>query len=152
MSLRDARSKMSKSDPSDQTRIALDDPPDAVRQKLRRAKTDAHAHLSYEPDTRPEVANLLELYAGLLGPHVAASSIPARVGEKTTLAAFKADLADLAIATLDPIRRRLTELRADPAYVTSVLAAGTEHARTRARAKLAEVYTAVGLREPTPSG
>ena len=144
MSLRDGRSKMSKSDPSDQSRINLDDAPDAIRQKIRRAKTDTHAHISYEPETRPEVANLLEIHAALRGAGATAADLPAHL-QGAGMAAFKADLTDLVIARLDPIRRELERLRADPAYVDAVLADGTRRARARARTKLDAVQRAVGF-------
>ena len=153
MSLRDGRSKMSKSDPSDQSRINLDDSAEAIQQKIRRAKTDSHAHITYEPEARPEIANLLEIYAGLLASPTAASPSAAEVAvdvahRRLTMAAFKAELTELAVSRLGPIRRRLELLRQDPAHVEAVLADGAHRARERASQKLRQVHRALGLAAP----
>jgi len=150
MSLRDGRSKMSKSDPSDQSRINLDDSPEAIQLKLRRAKTDAGAQITYEPDTRPEVANLLEIYSALSGDGTDAAALAARLGPSTTMAQFKADLADLVIQRLAPIQQELARLRQDPGYVDTVLSTGCDRARALATAKLREVKRALGLDRDAP--
>ena len=146
MSLRDGRSKMSKSDLSDQSRINLDDSPDAITQKLRRAKTDAEATLTYDPDRRPEVSNLLEIYAGLaMGGTASGADAAAQLGPAMPMSQFKRELADVVVARVEPIRRELERLRQDPAFLDGVLREGAARARSRAQPKLQAVYRALGL-------
>ena len=142
MSLRDGRSKMSKSDGSDYARINLTDDADTIALKIKRAKTDSEPGLSFDPARRPEAANLLSIYAAL-----AAEPVERVVAEHTGMgfAAFKGKLADLAIETLGPIAQRMRELQADPAHIDGVLADGAERARDIADAKLAEVRRIMGL-------
>src|SRR5690606_22556480 len=71
MSLRDGTKKMSKSDPSDYARIHLDDSDEAIQAKIRKAKSDALAGLSYDPEMRPEASNLLAIYSAVSGEPVA---------------------------------------------------------------------------------
>jgi tryptophanyl-tRNA synthetase len=66
-SLRDGTKKMSKSDPSDQSRIHIKDDKDLIYQKFKRAKTDSIAEITYDPESRPEVANLLNIYSSFSG-------------------------------------------------------------------------------------
>ena len=144
MSLRDGTAKMSKSDPSDASRINLIDGDDLIAQKVRKARTDT-APL---PETmaaladRAEARNLVTIYAALAGTTPAAVlSDFAGQGFGT----FKPALADLAVATLSPIRERLTRLLADRTSVAAVLQAGAERARTLAALTLRAAQTAVGL-------
>ena len=142
MSLRDGRSKMSKSDGSDYARINLTDDADTLALKIKRAKTDSEPGLAFDPERRPEAANLLSIYAALAG-----EPVERVVAEHTGMgfAAFKAKLADLAIATLGPIAERMRELQADPGYIDGVLADGAERARSIADDNLAEVRRIMGL-------
>ena len=142
MSLRDGRSKMSKSDGSDYARINLTDDADTLALKIKRAKTDSEPGLAFDPERRPEAANLLSIYAALAG-----EPVERVVAEHTGMgfADFKGKLADLAIATLGPIAQRMRELQADPAYIDGVLAHGAERARGIADTNLAEVRRIMGL-------
>ena len=142
MSLRDGRSKMSKSDGSDYARINLTDDADTLALKIKRAKTDSEPGLAFDPERRPEAANLLSIYAALAG-----EPVERVVAEHTGMgfAAFKGKLADLATATLGPIAERMRELQADPGYIDGVLADGAERARAIADANLAEVRRIMGL-------
>ena len=142
MSLRDGRSKMSKSDGSDYARINLTDDADTLALKIKRAKTDSEPGLAFDPERRPEAANLLSIYAALAG-----EPVERVVAEHTGMgfADFKDKLADLAIATLGPIAQRMRELQADPAYIDGVLAHGAERARSIADTNLAEVRRIMGL-------
>ena len=142
MSLRDGRSKMSKSDGSDYARINLTDDADTLALKIKRAKTDSEPGLAFDPERRPEAANLLSIYAALAGEPVE-RVIAEHTG--TGFAAFKGKLADLAIETLGPIAQRMRELQADPAYIDGVLADGAERARNIADTNLAEVRRIMGL-------
>jgi tryptophanyl-tRNA synthetase len=144
MSLRDASAKMSKSNPSDMTRVNLHDSDDEIAQKFRKAKTDPEPL----PDTveglegRPEARNLVTIYGAL------ADMSPAAVIEQYAgqgFGQFKPALADLAVAKLGPIRDRLLRLLDDRAEVIRVLERGAERARTIAGPVLREAQDAMGL-------
>ena len=144
MSLRDGTKKMSKSDPSDYSRINLTDDADSIAQKIRKAKTDPAAL----PDdwaaleNRPEAENLLSIYAALARiPREAA--LAEFAGE--SFAPFKARLADLAVATLSPIADRLNHLLADTASLDYLIADGTARARAIATPTLKAVEQIVGF-------
>ncbi|RIX32672.1 tryptophan--tRNA ligase [Sphingomonas edaphi] len=145
MSLRDGASKMSKSDPSEASRIHLTDSDDVIAQKLRKAKTDPEP-LPDDPELlagRPEARNLVGIMAAVTGES------PAAVLQRFSgqgFGAFKPALADATIALLAPLRERLIELRNDPAMLDGILAAGAEKAVELAAPTLHEAYRAVGLR------
>ena len=144
MSLRDGQSKMSKSDPSDMSRIQLTDSDDVIGQKIRKAKTDA------EPlpdngealDGRPEARNLVGIYAAVTGESV--EQVLARFAGQG-FGAFKPAVADALIALIAPIRRRLEELRQDPQELDRILAEGAARAREIGAPVLAKAKSAVGL-------
>jgi tryptophanyl-tRNA synthetase len=142
MSLRDGTKKMSKSDPSDMSRINLDDDADTIALKFRRAKSDPTVGITYDPEARPEASNLLAIYAALAErprPEVEAELT------RTTFSEFKAHLADLAVAKLAPVAAEMRRLAADPGYIDSVLRDGRDRADAIARPILAEVYRMVGF-------
>jgi tryptophanyl-tRNA synthetase len=145
MSLRDGSAKMSKSDPSEQSRIHLTDSDEAIAQKIRKAKTDPDP-LPDDPallEGRPEAKNLVGIMAAMT------DETPTAVLQRFAgqgFGAFKPALADAAIALLAPLRGRLIELRRDEAALDAILAAGAEKAAALAAPKLAEDYRAVGLR------
>src|SRR5258707_1602445 len=128
MSLRDGTKKMSKSDPSDQSRINLTDDADAIALKIRRAKTDPHPlpHDEKDLEARPEADNLVGIYAGLGG--VAKAEVLRQFGG-AQFSAFKAALVDLAVAKLSPIAAEMKRLTQDPGHIDSVLADGADRAR-----------------------
>ena len=144
MSLRDGTAKMSKSDPSDMSRINLTDGTDAIVAKIRKAKTDAEP-LPETPDGldgRPEARNLVGMHAALEGTTPA--DVLARFAGQG-FGAFKPALADLAVETLRPVKARLDGFAADPAALDRVLAAGAEKARAAAAPTLAAACRALGL-------
>ena len=145
MSLRDGRSKMSKSDPSDASRINLVDGDDLIAAKIRKAKTDPEPlpESMAELVDRPEAANLVRIYAALDGREPA--SVLADFGGKG-FGAFKPALADLLIATLGPIRGRLAELAEDTGALDLILAQGAHRAAQLAAPTLNRAYAALGLR------
>jgi tryptophanyl-tRNA synthetase len=151
MSLRDGKAKMSKSDPSDMSRINLTDSDDEIAQKIRKAKTDPEP-LPEDPallDARPEAKNLVGMLAAVSGESVEA--VLARFAGRG-FGAFKPVLADALIALLAPLRSRLEQFRADPAELDRLLAAGAERATQLAAPTLAATYQALGLRaEHQPS-
>ena len=148
MSLRDGKAKMSKSDPSDMSRINLTDSVDLVAQKIRKAKTDPEP-LPDDPkllDTRPEARNLVGIYGAVTGTSV--EQVLARFAGQG-FGAFKPALADALVALLMPLRRRLEEFRSDPAALDKLLADGAERAAALAAPTLARTYDAVGLSRPS---
>ena len=144
MSLRDGTAKMSKSDPSDMSRINLIDSDDAIAGKVRKARTDAEPL----PDSfeelagRAEAKNLVTIYAAL------SDTSPAEVMARFAgqgFGTFKPALADLAVAVLGPIRDRLTQLLDDRAAVAAGLAGGAARAQALAAPTLRAAQEAVGL-------
>ncbi|MDH5453238.1 MAG: tryptophan--tRNA ligase, partial [Paracoccaceae bacterium] len=144
MSLRDGSKKMSKSDPSDASRINLTDDADAIAQKFRKARTDAEPL----PDTvdglkdRPEARNLVNIYAALaeISPDAVVSQFAGQ-----GFGAFKPALADLAVAKLAPIADEMSRLMADPAEIDRILGGGAERANAIAQPILDDVYDIVGM-------
>ncbi|MEO7240022.1 MAG: tryptophan--tRNA ligase [Sphingomicrobium sp.] len=144
MSLRDGQAKMSKSDPSDMSRIDLTDSDEAIAQKIRKAKTDP-APLPDDPALladRPEARNLVGILAAISGEPVEA--VLARFAGQG-FGAFKPVLADAVIALVAPLRARLDQFRRDPAELDRLLAAGAERAAALAAPTLREAKRAVGL-------
>jgi tryptophanyl-tRNA synthetase len=145
MSLRDGWSKMSKSDPSDMSRINLTDDSDSIVQKIRKAKTDPEPL----PDNveglegRPEAKNLVLIHAAL------ADCEPQAVLDQfggQGFGAFKPALAERLVETLSPVKARLEQLRADPTELDAILRRGAEKAAAIAQPTLEAAYRAVGLR------
>jgi tryptophanyl-tRNA synthetase len=144
MSLRDGRAKMSKSDPSDASRLNLLDDADAIAQKVRKARTDPDplpATLDELAD-RPEALNLVGIYAALENRPAAAV-----LGEFSGqgFGAFKPKLADLAVAKLGPVGAEMRRLLADPGEIDRILGDGAERARAAAAPTLAQVRKIVGF-------
>jgi tryptophanyl-tRNA synthetase len=142
MSLRDGTAKMSKSDPSDYSRINLTDDADTIARKFRRAKSDSEMGLSYEPERRPEAANLLNIYAALADePRQAVVDRFA----SSSFSDFKGELADLAVARLAPIAEEMRRLLAEPDHIDQILRRGAERAGAIAEDNLARIYDMVGF-------
>ena len=142
MSLRDGQKKMSSSDPSDQSRINLTDDADTIALKIRRAKSDSQMGLTYDPENRPEAANLLAIYGALADQPQA--EVEARFAQ-ASFAAFKAELADLAVAKLAPVTEEMRRLMAAPDHIDQVLRRGAERAQAMAADNLARIYDLVGF-------
>jgi tryptophanyl-tRNA synthetase len=144
MSLRDGTAKMSKSDPSEMSRIDLTDPDDVIASKFRKARTDPDPL----PDSfdaleeRPEAKNLVTIYAALAetSPHTVVEQFAGQ-----GFGSFKPALADLAIGVLAPIRDRLTRLLEDRTAVATELAKGAAKAQALAAPTLKAAQDAVGL-------
>ena len=144
MSLRDGTKKMSKSDPSDQSRINLTDDADTIAKKFRKAKTDPEPL----PDSleglagRPDARNLINVYAAL------ADMTPEAVITEyagAQFGTFKPALADLAVAKLSPITTRMSQLMQDPAEIDRILGAGAARADAIARPIVDQVYDIIGM-------
>ena len=144
MSLRDGSKKMSKSDPSDASRINMTDDADAIAKKIRKAKTDPEP-LPEGPDglaERPEARNLVNIYAALTDQTVA--EVMAEQGGKP-FSEFKPLLADLAVAKLAPISTEMARLMEDTSEIDAILRRGAERANAIAEPILQRTYDIVGM-------
>lgn len=144
MSLRDGTVKMSKSDPSDFSRLHLTDDNETIAAKIRKAKTDAEP-INADLDAmagRPEALNLLSIFAALsqnarekvAGDYAGAS-----------FASFKKDLTDLLVAHLSPFREKFKQLLAAPEHLETILQKGQEKANQMAHHHLAQIHHSLGL-------
>ncbi|MEZ5871439.1 MAG: tryptophan--tRNA ligase [Nitratireductor sp.] len=144
MSLRDGTKKMSKSDPSDLSRINLTDNADDIAKKIRKAKTDPDP-LSDSLEAlkaRPEAENLVGIYAAL--EDSSKQAVISQFAGKP-FSEFKPALADLAVTKLEPINSEMRRLMDSPDHVDAVLAKGAERAREIARQTMREVREIVGF-------
>ncbi|RWG87879.1 tryptophan--tRNA ligase [Mesorhizobium sp.] len=144
MSLRDGSKKMSKSDPSDLSRINLTDDADTISKKIRKAKTDPEA-LPSELDgleSRPEAENLVGIYAGLA--EISKADVLKKYGGQQ-FSVFKPALADLAVEKLAPIASEMRRIEGDRAYVDAVLKNGGDRARAIAEGTMKTVRDIIGL-------
>ena len=144
MSLRDGARKMSKSDPSDYSRINLTDDAETIATKVRKAKTDPEALPSEEKglEGRPEAENLVGIYAGLEG--VTKAQVLSQFGGGQ-FSGFKAALVDLAVAKLAPIADEMRRLLADPGHIDAILNDGAGRAAAIAAPVMADVKDIVGF-------
>ena len=144
MSLRDGTKKMSKSDPSDYSRIMLNDSIDSIVQKIKKAKTDPQPlpENLEEAKKRPEALNLLTIFAALNETKLE-NAINNYAGKEFYL--FKKDLSDLASNKLAPIATEIKKLLRDTKYLDSIIELGKEKAITVAEPVLSEVYEIVGF-------
>ncbi len=147
MSLRDGTAKMSKSDPSEYSRIHLADDADTIAQKIRKARTDPEP-LPATPEglvDRPEAKNLVGIYAAL------ADQSEDAICEKfagANFSSFKNELTDLVVATLTPINQKMTVLLDDPSYIDNLLAKGNAKAAAIADQTIKQVHKMVGFLRP----
>lgn len=143
-SLRDPSKKMSKSDPDKKSCIYIPDGPDRIRKCIRSAVTDSiQGPVTYDPDTRPGIANLLTMASGFLrvdSPEAVLKQIsPADHKD------LKDSVAEIVIEGLAPVREEYTRLIADMSYIDEVSRRGAERAREIAVTTIAEVERAIGL-------
>lgn len=142
MSLTDGLSKMSKSAPSDQSRINLLDSKDVIANKIKRCKTDSFPGLEFENPERPECDNLLSVY------QLITYKTKQEVGEECkdmSWGVFKTFLTDALIEHLHPIQVRYAEIMSDATYLDTVLAEGASKAETIAEVTINNVYQAMGF-------
>ncbi|MCH2549751.1 MAG: tryptophan--tRNA ligase [Alphaproteobacteria bacterium] len=153
MSLRDGKAKMSKSDPSDNSRINLTDGTDEIVQKIRKARTDPdvlpgpevliEGDLKTEDQNkRPEAFNLLSIYSALSRQSLEETL---KQFQGMQFSSFKDELADLSIAKLAPIGEEMQRLMADPGYVDNILQEGAIRANNIAQPILKEVHQIIGF-------
>jgi tryptophanyl-tRNA synthetase len=144
MSLRDGSAKMSKSDPSDMSRINLADEPDQIMQKVKKAKTDPEPLPSAAAglEGRPEALNLVSIYAAIADTSV--DAVLADFGGKG-FGAFKPALCELLVEALAPISSRFNDLRGDASALDAILEKGAQRAASLAAPTLDATYRAMGL-------
>ncbi|XP_020775912.2 tryptophan--tRNA ligase, mitochondrial [Boleophthalmus pectinirostris] len=141
-SLRDPSSKMSKSDPHNMATISVTDSPDEIALKIRRAVTDFTSEVTFDPDTRPGVSNLVTIHAAMAQLSVDEALSQAK-GMET--GAYKRLVTEAVVQRLTPIREEIERLRADRTHLESVLLEGTQKARELAAPVLKEVRYRVGF-------
>ncbi|MEW6635266.1 MAG: tryptophan--tRNA ligase [Actinomycetota bacterium] len=141
MALDEPAKKMSKSSPAPGSYIAILDEPDAIRKKIRRARTDSGTEIVASPE-KPAITNLLDIYAALTDRTVAGLEEEYRgkgYGD------FKKDLAEVVVGALAPIRERALDLLDDPRRLDEVLESGAEKARAVASSTLHDAWAKMGL-------
>lgn len=144
MSLDDASKKMSKSNPNPGSYIALLDPPDEIRKKIARAKTDSGREIRFDTENKPEVSNLITIYANCAG--ISVQEVEARY-EGQGYGQFKKDLAERVIEVLEPLQRRYREIRAS-GEIGRILKAGAERAGAVAAKTLRDAMEKMGFLLP----
>jgi tryptophanyl-tRNA synthetase len=141
MSLDDAGKKMSKSNPNPGSYIALLDPPDVIRKKISRATTDSGREVVFDPANKPEISNLMSIYAECSG--MSLQQIADRY-EGQMYGGFKKDLGEVLVATLEPLQQRYHEIRGS-GELGNILAEGAERARIVAAQTLAGAKERMGF-------
>lgn len=141
MSLDDASKKMSKSNPNPGSYIALLDTPEEIRKKLSRAVTDSGREVRYDPKEKPEVSNLIGIYAECAGLSV--KEVESRY-EGQGYGSFKKDLAEVVVSTLEPMQERYRGIR-ESGEIPRILQAGAEKAAAAAEPMLAAVKEKMGF-------
>ncbi|WP_274652506.1 tryptophan--tRNA ligase [Paenibacillus humicola] len=144
MSLDDAAKKMSKSNPNPASFIALLDPPDMIRKKISRATTDSGREVAFDPAGKPEISNLMSIYAHCAG--VTLEEIAGRY-EGQGYGAFKKDLAEHVVAALEPLQARYREIRSS-GEIGDILKRGAERVSAIANQTLADVKERMGFLAP----
>ena len=144
MSLRDGSKKMSKSDPSDMSRINMTDDAETIAKKIRKAKTDQDALPSELEglEGRPEARNLVNIFAAIAGKSPA--DVLSEFGGQQ-FGQFKPALVDLAVDHLSPISAEMTRLMSDPAEIDRILGDGADRAAAIAEPILADTYDLLGM-------
>jgi tryptophanyl-tRNA synthetase len=144
MSLRDGSQKMSKSAPSDLSRITLNDTADDIAKKIRKAKTDPDAlpETAAGLEGRPEAANLLGIFAALSDQSLD-DAVAQFAGQQ--FSALKEQLTSVVIEKVAPITAEMNRLTDDPATIDAILADGAARARSLAEPIMSDVRKLVGF-------
>eukprot|EP01125_Pyxidicula_operculata_P002455 TRINITY_DN12317_c0_g1_i1.p1 TRINITY_DN12317_c0_g1~~TRINITY_DN12317_c0_g1_i1.p1 ORF type:complete len:351 (-),score=62.28 TRINITY_DN12317_c0_g1_i1:65-1117(-) len=142
MSLGDGKKKMSKSDPSKYSKLCLTDTKDDIAIKIKKAKTDIHANVDFNPEERPEMANLIQIFSALSN-----RSVESIVDEYKTksIIEFKNALTDVVVAHVCPIGEKIAQYRSNKDYILSVLKEGSDQANEIAYKQMQLVKDALGL-------
>ncbi len=142
MSLQDASKKMSKSDASELSKINLNDTPEQILHKIKKAKTDSSGAFIYSQEQQPELYNLINIFASF------SQQTPQQIintYQNSGYGKFKTDLAELIIACLNPIWQKTQQLLNEQAYLEKIILQGNQKAQQQASQKLAEVFNLLGL-------
>ncbi|PIA14344.1 mitochondrial tryptophanyl tRNA synthetase-like protein 2 [Coemansia reversa NRRL 1564] len=142
MSLRDPLRKMSKSDPQEYSRITLADTEDQIVLKIRKASTDSISGITFDPESRPGVSNLLSIYAALCSTSPKAA---ADVMSNFTNAQLKNTVAEAVVNSLSPIRQQMCRLLEDRGYIESILRKNEVKAREVAEQNWKSIAKCIGL-------
>lgn len=143
-SLRDATKKMSKSDPSDMSRINLTDDPDTIAKKIRKAKTDSEPGLSFDSESRPGVSNLIAMYASFRDDDISVERAIEEI-EPHNMGGLKTALTDVLVDRICPIGNRMRDLLSNPEYLDQVLSDGALRAREKAERTMLDVRSALKI-------
>ena len=134
---------MSKSSPFELSRINLTDSPEEISQKIKRAITDSQKGISYSPDTRPGISNLITIYSGFTGLTVEQVVNKYRNSDNSK---FKDSVIEVVVQHLQPIQKEIERLKKEEGYVKSILNDGASKANEMAEKNLEEICKVVGLR------
>ncbi|MDR1595788.1 MAG: tryptophan--tRNA ligase [Puniceicoccales bacterium] len=145
MALQNPTAKMSKSDSNQNSVVYITDTDDAVRKKISSAVTDSEGAISFDPENKPGVANLLSIYAASTGKSIADTLL--EFSSLNSYAALKRSVADAVIAKIAPIRAHYCKIAGNREYLMSVLETGRQEAQKRASKMMAKIYHKVGFLE-----
>lgn len=140
--LQDPTKKMSKSDRVDTGSIFIEDTPDDIRKKIKRAVTDSEGKVYYDPENKPGVSNLLTIYSALSGVTIEEA---VKHFENANYGTLKTEVAECVVSALEPIQNKYYDYLSNREYLDEVLAIGRKKAETKANAKINEIYGKLGL-------
>lgn len=144
MSLTDPTKKMSKSDPNPKSRILITDSEETIRQKFRTALTDSQDGISYDPERRPGVSNLLDIFKHVQDDAMSSHDLATNFKD-SSLRALKEMVADAVVKGLREVRERFFELRSHPENLNHDMSLDHDRASSVAEQTLLEVKEAMGL-------
>ena len=144
MSLKDAKNKMSKSDPSDASRINLTDTDEQIYNKIKKAKTDTKSFPVNEKDLdkRPEIKNLIGIYSSLKSQKITDTI---NEFQRTDFSNFKEKLSEVVIENISPISKEISKLKSDKGHILQVLKDGSEKAEAIASEKVKKIKEIIGF-------
>jgi len=142
MSLKDPSKKMSKSDPDDTSRININDPSSVVATKIKKAKTDSITGITYDPNQRPEIANLVNIFAAVSNRTI--SDICTEFATSPHIK-FKETLIESLIQKLDPIAHNILQLQKERGSIEKILEEGSKRANEIAQVNIQHIKQIVGL-------
>ena len=142
MSLKDASKKMSKSDPSDLSRINMSDDEDLIRKKIRKAKTDDIEGISYDPEKRPEISNLIDIYSCFTGIDANEATNNFKSSKNSE---FKESLTNIIIKNICPIHKEAIKILEDKKYLEQIIKDGTIRAKAIAEKNISKVKQIIGI-------
>jgi tryptophanyl-tRNA synthetase len=145
MSLKDGKQKMSKSDANDNSRINMLDSPEEIVKKIRKAKTDEIIGITYDKEKRPEISNLVDIFASL--SNQTREQVCQQYANATNFM-FKNDLSELLVSKIGHVGDEARKLMNDKDYIESVLQEGAEYARERTESSLAHIRNVMGFYSP----